>query len=168
MVIPGKRSLPRWVRGAEWPPRRAKRDMSKSNLSTNQSTLAKLVCGGNHLAEITRRNSYLQLPPGNDRHFLLEHVPIKRVSHMNACNSIYIYIYIYIIYKAFHIAVFDCQRVRILRISRNIIHRWALPLPSWKSNDGVKLLKRHGTYYNPRTTKGWVGSSLLCENQCAI
>mmetsp|Transcript_4517 Transcript_4517/g.11345 ORF Transcript_4517/g.11345 Transcript_4517/m.11345 type:complete len:207 (+) Transcript_4517:1130-1750(+) len=43
MVIPGKRSLPRWVRGAEWPPRRATSDKSRLNFSTNQSTSAPLL-----------------------------------------------------------------------------------------------------------------------------
>merc|ERR1719221_1508621 len=43
MVIPGKRSLPRCVRGAEWPPRRATRDRSRLNLSTSQSTSAPLL-----------------------------------------------------------------------------------------------------------------------------
>jgi len=43
MVIPGKRSLPRWVRGAEWPPSRATNDRSKLNLSTSQSTSAPLL-----------------------------------------------------------------------------------------------------------------------------
>merc|ERR1719486_539825 len=36
--MPGKRSAPRWVRGMEWPPRRARRERSSSNLSINQST----------------------------------------------------------------------------------------------------------------------------------
>merc|ERR1719380_339446 len=36
--MPGKRSLPRGVRGIEWPPRRARRDRSSSNLSMSQST----------------------------------------------------------------------------------------------------------------------------------
>eukprot|EP00959_Pyramimonas_sp_CCMP1952_P371996 7789532-Pyramimonas_sp.AAC.1 len=43
MVIPGKRSAPRWVRGAEWPPRRATRDRSRLNFSTSQSTSAPLL-----------------------------------------------------------------------------------------------------------------------------
>merc|ERR1719263_1029064 len=38
MVIPGKRSAPRCVRGIECPPRRATRERSSSNLSTSQST----------------------------------------------------------------------------------------------------------------------------------
>merc|ERR1719395_86323 len=36
--MPGKRSAPRCVRGIEWPPRRARRDRSSSNLSMSQST----------------------------------------------------------------------------------------------------------------------------------
>merc|ERR1719324_1087183 len=36
--MPGKRSLPRWVRGMECPPRRARSDRSNSNLSMSQST----------------------------------------------------------------------------------------------------------------------------------
>merc|ERR1719443_285771 len=36
--MPGKRFLPRCVRGIEWPPRRARRDRSSSNLSISQST----------------------------------------------------------------------------------------------------------------------------------
>mmetsp|Transcript_13397 Transcript_13397/g.27225 ORF Transcript_13397/g.27225 Transcript_13397/m.27225 type:complete len:206 (-) Transcript_13397:138-755(-) len=42
IVIPGKRSLPRCVRGAEWPPKRARRERSRSNFSTSQSTSAPL------------------------------------------------------------------------------------------------------------------------------
>mmetsp|Transcript_75924 Transcript_75924/g.118643 ORF Transcript_75924/g.118643 Transcript_75924/m.118643 type:complete len:240 (-) Transcript_75924:36-755(-) len=42
MVIPGKRSFPRWVRGCECPPRRASKDKSRSNLSISQSTSAAL------------------------------------------------------------------------------------------------------------------------------
>mmetsp|Transcript_73967 Transcript_73967/g.130912 ORF Transcript_73967/g.130912 Transcript_73967/m.130912 type:complete len:225 (-) Transcript_73967:244-918(-) len=38
MVIPGKRSLPRCVRGFEWPPSRDTRLKSRPNLSTSQST----------------------------------------------------------------------------------------------------------------------------------
>merc|ERR1740138_857589 len=38
MVMPGKRSLPRCVRGAEWPPRRATRERSRLNLSMSHST----------------------------------------------------------------------------------------------------------------------------------
>ena len=38
MVIPGNRSLPRWVRGCECPPRRATNDRSKLNFSTSQSS----------------------------------------------------------------------------------------------------------------------------------
>merc|ERR550532_868639 len=38
MVMPGNRSFPRCVRGMEWPPRRATRERSSSNLSTSQST----------------------------------------------------------------------------------------------------------------------------------
>merc|ERR1719324_328049 len=36
--MPGKRSAPRCVRGIEWPPRRARRLRSSSNLSMSQST----------------------------------------------------------------------------------------------------------------------------------
>merc|ERR1719375_959914 len=36
--MPGKRSAPRCVRGMEWPPRRARRERSSSNLSISQST----------------------------------------------------------------------------------------------------------------------------------
>merc|ERR1719161_413960 len=36
--MPGKRSLPRWVRGIECPPRRAMSERSSSNLSMSQST----------------------------------------------------------------------------------------------------------------------------------
>mmetsp|Transcript_95234 Transcript_95234/g.149947 ORF Transcript_95234/g.149947 Transcript_95234/m.149947 type:complete len:249 (+) Transcript_95234:1103-1849(+) len=42
MVMPGKRSFPRWVRGCECPPRRASKDKSRSNLSISQSTSAAL------------------------------------------------------------------------------------------------------------------------------
>merc|ERR1719336_524394 len=42
MIIPGKRSLPRCVLGAECPPRRATRDRSRLNFSTNQSTSSPL------------------------------------------------------------------------------------------------------------------------------
>ena len=37
-VMPGKRSFPRWVQEAEWPPSRATRDKSRLNLSINHST----------------------------------------------------------------------------------------------------------------------------------
>merc|ERR1719335_2019621 len=43
IVMPGKRSFPRCVRGCEWPPRRATRERSRSNFSTNQSTSAPLL-----------------------------------------------------------------------------------------------------------------------------
>ena len=37
-VMPGKRSYPRWVREAKWPPKRATRDKSSLNMFINQST----------------------------------------------------------------------------------------------------------------------------------
>ena len=42
MVMPGKRPLPRGVRGAEWPPRRATKDKSRLNLSISHFTSAPL------------------------------------------------------------------------------------------------------------------------------
>merc|ERR1719215_127384 len=41
--MPGNRSLPLCVRGAEWPSRRATRDRSRLNFSTSQSTSAPLL-----------------------------------------------------------------------------------------------------------------------------
>merc|ERR1719230_2280991 len=43
MVIPGNRSAPRCVRGAECPPRRATRERSRSNLSISHSTSGPLL-----------------------------------------------------------------------------------------------------------------------------
>merc|ERR1719502_2476411 len=56
-VIPGNLSLPRWVRGCEWPPRRASNDRSRSNFSISQSTSAAL------LMQRTLANSGLLEPP---------------------------------------------------------------------------------------------------------
>jgi len=55
--MPGKRSLPRWVRGAEWPPKRATRDKSRLKASMSHSTSAPLF------AQSTLATSGLLAPP---------------------------------------------------------------------------------------------------------